>query len=91
MGNASEFQAAIRLSLISTTVTWILGHLLAIIAHVGPPTYPAPKKKFWKKIVSTSYVRFYIPMQQMRNIGLLDWEVELAVSPDSLPKLNFYQ
>jgi hypothetical protein len=37
-GKLSEFQAATLSTLTSTTVTFICGHLLAIIAQVGPPT-----------------------------------------------------
>lgn len=42
MGRVSEFQALMRDSLTSTTVTVIPGHICAITLHVGPPTYPAP-------------------------------------------------
>src|SRR4051812_30081780 len=42
MGSVSEFQAAIRAAFISTTCTSIFGAFSAIIAMVGPPTYPAP-------------------------------------------------
>lgn len=42
MGKVSEFQALMRDSLTSTTVTVIPGHICAITLHVGPPTYPAP-------------------------------------------------
>jgi len=38
MGSSSEFQAAMRSALMSTTVTRISGHLLAMTAMVGPPT-----------------------------------------------------
>ncbi|CAF2053537.1 unnamed protein product, partial [Rotaria magnacalcarata] len=43
IGNASDFQAAIRSALTSTTVIRISGHLLAIIAQVEPLTYPTPE------------------------------------------------
>lgn len=42
IGKWLEFQASILDWLRSTTVTQISGHLYAITAHVGPPTYPAP-------------------------------------------------
>lgn len=45
MGSVSEFQASIRDSLTSTTVTVISGHIWAITLHVGPPTYPAPMQQ----------------------------------------------
>lgn len=34
-----------RAWLISTTTTLMCGHLYAIIAIVGPPTYPAPMQQ----------------------------------------------
>lgn len=45
MGRVSEFQALMRDSLTSTTVTVISGHICAITLHVGPPTYPAPMQQ----------------------------------------------
>lgn len=45
MGRVSEFQALMRDSLMSTTVTVISGHIWAITLHVGPPTYPAPMQQ----------------------------------------------
>lgn len=45
MGRVSEFQALMRDSLMSTTVTVISGHMWAIMLHVGPPTYPAPMQQ----------------------------------------------
>jgi len=44
IGSFSEFQAAICLGLMSTTVTLMVGHLRASTAMMGPPTYPAPKQ-----------------------------------------------
>ncbi len=35
-GRTSEFQAAMRAALMSTTTTWMSGHLKAIMAIVGP-------------------------------------------------------
>mmetsp|Transcript_32103 Transcript_32103/g.66396 ORF Transcript_32103/g.66396 Transcript_32103/m.66396 type:complete len:83 (+) Transcript_32103:1428-1676(+) len=42
MGRLGEFHASICFCERSTTQTRILGHLAAITAMVGPPTYPAP-------------------------------------------------
>ena len=47
MGSVSEFQALIRDSLTSTTVTCISGHIWAITLQVGPPTYPAPMQQIF--------------------------------------------
>ena len=38
LSKSGSFQAAMRSSLMSTTLTVILGHCLAITAMVGPPT-----------------------------------------------------
>jgi len=43
----SLFQAAMRPALMSTTVTRRSGHLAAIMAMVGPPTYPAPIQRIF--------------------------------------------
>ena len=45
IGKLLVFQAAIFSGITSTTVTLYCGHLCAIIAMVGPPTYPAPIHK----------------------------------------------
>ena len=42
IGRLDEFQASILSWLISTTFIWMWGHLEAITAQLGPPTYPAP-------------------------------------------------
>lgn len=66
MGRVSEFQALMRDSLMSTTVTVIPGHICAITLHVGPPTYPAPmqqirfisniwKTKTWASVTATNH------------------------------------
>jgi hypothetical protein len=47
MGKLSEFQRSICLGLMSTTVTLTCGHLKAMTAMVGPPTYPAPKQQIF--------------------------------------------
>jgi hypothetical protein len=47
MGSWSLFQAAILGSQMSTTTTSIDGHLSAMTAIVGPPTYPAPMQQIF--------------------------------------------
>lgn len=44
IGNSLEFQASIRGMLTSKTVTEMEGHLAAMMAADGAPTYPAPRK-----------------------------------------------
>jgi len=46
----SEFQAAMRATFISTTVTWMSGALSAITAIVGPPTKPAPMQQIFMRV-----------------------------------------
>src|SRR5687767_4608012 len=50
MGSVSEFHAAIRAAFISTTRTSIPGAFSAIIAIVGPPTYPAPIQQIFIQV-----------------------------------------
>src|SRR5712692_6216478 len=45
MGRLSVCQAWMRSPLTSTTVTSYCGHLAAIIAIVGPPTWPPPMQR----------------------------------------------
>lgn len=47
MGRLSEFHCRMRSLLRSTTVILMSGHLSAITAHVGPPTYPAPMQQIF--------------------------------------------
>jgi hypothetical protein len=47
MGRLSLCQALMRFSSISTTVTSQSGHFAAIMAIVGPPTYPAPMQRIF--------------------------------------------
>ncbi len=50
MGNLSEFHWLMRSELWSTIVIVTPGHLCAITAHVGPPTYPAPMQQTFRII-----------------------------------------
>ena len=61
-GKLSEFQAWILSSDLSTTVTLMSGHLFAITAHVGPPTYPAPTQQIFVWPFSTfSWIELIFP------------------------------
>src|SRR6218665_1285064 len=53
-----SFQAAIRASFKSTTVTLISGHFCAMTAIVGPPTYPAPIQQMFLIFILLFYFKF---------------------------------